>query len=53
MKDWQGILGFLLFCGIFLNELYEWVSLPSYSYILPIVFLGWSLLNGVRNRNNP
>jgi hypothetical protein len=51
MKDWQGNLGFLLLFGIFLNGAYEWVSLPHNAYLLPIVFLGWSLLNGMRNRN--
>ena len=50
MKDWQGILGILLLFGIFLTDIYKWVSLPSYSYLLPIILLGWSLLNGVRNR---
>ena len=50
MKDWQGNLGFLLLFGIFLTDIYKWVSLPSYSYLLPIILLGWSLLNGVRNR---
>ena len=51
MKDWQGNLGFLLLFGIFLNGAYEWVSLPYDAYPLPIVFLGWSILNGMRNRN--
>ena len=50
MKDWQGNLGFLLLFGIFLNDAYEWVSLPHNAYLLPIVLLGWSLLNGVRIR---